>query len=112
MVDKQKICSIIKSNFELLSYRHTGRKGINMNTKIIYTWTNNYDESQPYNGFAEETDYIITDGIYEFDDYLSDNDAQFEIENDIYYIIDDNGDRTGEAYMIVDELETEEEIDG
>lgn len=74
-----------------------------MNSKIIYKWTDNYNESKPNNGFLDETDYIVTDGVYGFDDYLSDHGVQFENENDTYYVIDDDGDRTGEAFMIVGE---------
>ena len=81
------------------------------NTKITYKWTNNYDESQPDNGFLEETDYIVTDGVYGFDDYLSDHGVQFENEDDdTYFVIDEDGDRTGEAFFIISETPTDEEI--
>lgn len=79
-------------------------------TKIIYKWTKNYDESKPNNNFLDETDYIVTDGVYGFDDYLSDHGVKFENENDTYYVIDDDGDKTGEAFMIVGKSETDEEI--
>ncbi len=85
-------------------------KGTDTNIKILYKWTYDYNESEPDNGFLAETDYIVTDGVYGFGDYLLDRGVQFENEDDIYYVVDDDGDRTGEAFMIVGESATNEEI--
>ena len=74
--------------------------------KITFKFTINYNQAVPNNGFPEETDYIETDGVYDFSDYLSDNGVQFEREDDMYYVIEDD-ERTGAAYMIINEEETE-----
>lgn len=82
------------------------------NMKIEFEWTKNFDIGAERCGFDMErkTDHIITDGDYIFDDYLSDNGVRFEHEDNIYFVIDDDGNRTGEAYRIVEEAETDEEI--
>lgn len=78
--------------------------------KINYVWAKEYDLNTPNNGFAAETEHIITDGVYDFSDWLNDNGVQFEEENDIYFVLNNSGDRTGEAFMIVSEEETDEEL--
>ena len=85
---------------------------LKMNVKIEFEWTKNFDIGEERCGFGmnRTTDEIVTDGVYGFDDYLSDNGVQFENEDDLYYVIDDDGNRTGEAFRIVSETETDEEI--
>lgn len=78
--------------------------------KIEYAIAGEYNLSVPNNGFNCETDYIVTDGVYDFSDWLNDNGVQFEEENDIYFVLNNSGDRTGEAFMIVSEEETDEEL--
>lgn len=82
-----------------------------MNTKYIYKWTPNEDYSKP-NNYNEEADYIITDGIYDFSDWLQSYGVRFEEEDGTYYVLDENGDRTGEAYLIVSIEETDEDLVG
>lgn len=83
-----------------------------MNTKYIYRWTPDEDYSKPNNNYNEETDYIITDGIYDFSDWLQSYDVRFEEEDGTYYVLDENGDRTGEAYWIINVEETDEDLVG
>lgn len=86
------------------------KEGIIMNNKITYKYTNNYDESTHDNGFGCDTDYIVTDGVYDFEDYLQDNEVRYEVDSDLYFIVDQDGERTGEAYMVVSEEPTDEDI--
>ena len=72
-----------------------------MNNKIIYRWNN-----------SPETDYIITDGIYDFADWLSDNGVNAEKDGDTFYVIGSNGERTGETYTIIREEPTDEDLIG
>ena len=71
------------------------------NTKITYRWNDN-----------EETDYTITDGVYDFSDWLYDNGVYYEFDEEwnIYYVLDDNGERTGEQYSIISIEPTEEDL--
>jgi len=72
-----------------------------MNTKIFYRW----------NAF-EELNSIITDGVYDFGDWLSDNGVKYENECHIYYVLDEFGDRTGETYSVIRIESTSEELRG
>lgn len=85
-----------------------------MNKKYTYRWTANEDYSKTDDKFTEETDYIITDGVYDFEDWLNDNVPDYRIERDgnTYYLVDVNGDRTGEAYWVIREENTDEELVG
>ena len=75
------------------------KEGIIMNTRINYRWNDN-----------EELDSIVTDGIYDFSDWLSDNGVKFEEENGLYYVLDEYDDRTGETYQVISEEPTDEEL--
>ena len=80
------------------------------NTKISYKWTNNYDENEPNNGFGCEAEYIITDGVYDFEDFLADSDVIFNEENGVYFVLDEDFERTGEAYIVISTEETDEDL--
>lgn len=57
-----------------------------------------------------ETDYIITDGVYDFEDWLRDSlDGNYsvEVDGDSYYILDGN-ERTGEVYHVINVENTSE----
>ena len=74
-----------------------------MKTKINYRWTAKEDKGQPNNGYSEETEYIIAGEDYSFSDYLDDSGliGKYEQDGNTYYIIDEDGERTGEAYQII-----------
>lgn len=74
-----------------------------MTTKINYRWTAKEDKGQPNNGYSEETEYIIAGEDYSFSDYLDDSGliGKYEQDGNTYYIIDEDGERTGEAYQII-----------
>lgn len=81
-----------------------------MNTRINYKWAKEYDDSKPDNGFSCETDSIVTDGFYNFSDFLSDNGVMFEVDEkdeDFYFVVDDEGKRTGEVFMVISTEETD-----
>lgn len=80
------------------------------NTRINYKWAKNYNEAEHNNGFSDETFHIVTDGCYDFNDFLDDSSVIYEKENDVYFVLDENFERTGNAYMIISTEETNEEI--
>ena len=82
-----------------------------MNNKITFTTTTNYNEAVANNGFNQESDYIITDGVYDFSDYLKDNDVDFIQDGNTYFVIEDE-EKTGAAYQILKEEPTDEELRG
>lgn len=86
-----------------------------MNKKYNYKWYRNYFE----NDYSEELDSIVTDGIYDFEDWLRDSiysayngNYTIERDNDTYYILDGSNERTGEMYVVVSVENTEEELRG
>lgn len=86
-----------------------------MNKRINYRWYENYFEDK----YSEEISSIITDGIYDFEDWLRDNiyrayngNYAVERDGDTYYILDGSNERTGEMYVIISEENTEEELRG
>lgn len=83
-----------------------------MNTKITFRITGNYDESIPDNNFETGTESIVCGENYDFEDYLRDRDVIAEEDEEtkgFYWVLDCNGERTGEAYMVTKEEPTEEE---
>ena len=81
-----------------------------MNKKYTYRWTANEDYSIPNNNYNEETDYIITDGVYDFADWLKDNEVNADQDGDKFYVLDEFNERTGEAYWIINEEDTDEDL--
>lgn len=81
-----------------------------MNKKITYRFSAHFDINKPDWNLEAESDYIVTDGVYDFQDYLKDRDVDFEIEDERYFVLDDEGERTGECYVITSEEDTEEEL--
>ena len=86
-----------------------------MNKKYNYKWYRNYFE----NDYSEEIDSIVTDGIYDFEDWIRDSiyrtyngNYAVERDNDTYYILDGSNDRTGEMYVVVSVENTEEDLRG
>lgn len=70
-------------------------------TWITYRWNDNND-----------VDYIITDGLYDFGDWLNDNGVTHEQDGDVYYVLDDCGKRTGETYTVISEEPTDDDLCG
>lgn len=83
-----------------------------MNKKYIFRATANEDYSKPDNNYNVETEYIITDGVYDFSDCLNDLGVAFEQVNDTFYLVDETGERTGEAYLIISVEDTDDELIG
>lgn len=86
-----------------------------MNKKYNYKWYRNYFE----NDYSEELDSIVTDGIYDFEDWIRDSiysayngNYAVERDNDTYYILDGSNERTGEMYVVVSVENTQEEMRG
>jgi hypothetical protein len=71
------------------------------------------------NQCSEELDSIVTDGVYDFEDWIRDSicrmtDGNFAVERDgdCYYILDGCNKRTGEMYQVISEEDTEEDLRG
>lgn len=78
--------------------------------KYVYTHTMNYDPKKPNGNFDDETCYIVTDGVYDFADWLYDNGISYDYCEgyDIFFVVDNAGKRTGEAFQIVSITPTNE----
>ena len=86
-----------------------------MNKKYIYRFCKNYFENE----YFEETESIVTDGVYDFEDWLKDSingynnyTVEHEDGSNTYYIIDGCNERTGEMYVVISEEDTDEELRG
>ena len=79
------------------------------NVKYTYRWTKREDYSIPDNNYTPTADSIVCEPSYNFGHYLADNGVCYEKEEDTYYVLDEDGERTGEAYWIISE-ETDEDI--
>lgn len=71
-----------------------------MNETIRYRWAEKFDLGEINCGFNDEIEEIQTEGDYTLEDYLSDNGVLFEEENGVYFVLDDDYNRTGEAFML------------
>lgn len=83
-----------------------------MNEEIKFKWTREINDTLPDNGFSEETDSIIVEPPFDFGDWLEIKSIAYENDGDIWYVLDESGERTGEAYMIISRNETDEELRG
>lgn len=82
------------------------------NTKYTFYWTAHEDKGVLKNNYNDEADYVICGHGYTFKDYLSDNHGILtEQEGNSYYVLDDNGERTGECYLVVSGEETDEDAE-
>lgn len=82
-----------------------------MNKKYTFKWTAHEDFSIPDNNYNSETESVVCEPPYDFGDYLSDYlEYQYEQDGDTYYIIDDDGKRTGEAYFVISAEDTDERL--
>lgn len=84
------------------------------NLKYVYTHTMNYDLITPNGNFDDETCHIVTDGDYNFADWLYDNGVTYDYYEgyDMFFVVDNVGKRTGEAFQIVSITPTNESITG
>lgn len=81
------------------------------NAKYTFYWTAKEDKSTLNNNYNKETDYVVCEAGFSFADYLSDYlEVQFEQDGNSYYLLNDEGERTGECYLVVSKEETDEEI--
>lgn len=102
-----------------------------MNKRYNYRFTAHYDNSQPDCNLSVESNHIVTDGEYTFEDFIKEqvipgadeisaNNGEYiqhdyEIEENgwgtCYFLTDaETGERTGEAYVVTDEFDTDEDI--
>lgn len=96
---------------DLIKYKMF-KEGMIVNNKITYRYTNRYDDSVPDNNFETGSDCIVTDGVYDFKDFLSDRGVEFEEDSDCdgLFWVTEYGERTGEAFMIIKEEPTDEDL--
>ena len=96
---------------DLIKYKMF-KEGMIVNNKITYRHTSRYDNSLPDNNFETEAMNIVTDGVYDFKDFLSDRGVEFEEDSDCdgLFWVTEYGERTGEAYMVIKEEPTDEDL--
>ena len=81
------------------------------NVKYTFRWTAKEDKSIPENNYTPTVDSIVCELPFNLGCWLSDNlEVVYEQEGDTYYLLNEDGERTGEAYWIISEEETDEDI--
>lgn len=83
------------------------------NIKITYALTNRYDDNVPNNNFYDEKEHIVVEPPYDFESYLETNNVRYEIDEqdeDLFWVVDDANERTGEAFLILIQEQTDEEL--
>lgn len=83
------------------------------NVKYTFYWTAHEDKGAIRNNYTDTADSVVCGPGYTFGDHLSDyhDIQQFEQEGNSYYLVDKNGERTGECYLVVSEEETDEDAE-
>lgn len=92
---------------KLIQYK-AFKEGYIVNSKITYRWTSDIDNF-PFG----DPDHIYTDGVYDFGDYLSDSGINFEVDDhapELYWVLDEFDERTGEAFLVISVEDTDEEV--
>ncbi len=100
-----------------------------MNKHYDYRFTANYNSSRPDCNLFANSEHIVTDGVYDFDDFIreqaipgadeiSANNGEYiqhDYETEVngwgkwYFLIDsETRERTGEAYLVTSEYDTDE----
>ena len=59
-----------------------------------------------------ETDYIIVAPPFDLGDWLDNASVHSEQDGDVWYILDESGERTGETYTVISREPTDEELVG
>ena len=79
-----------------------------MSKKIEYKYTEREDKNIPDNNYGWETTTVVLNDGFDFGDFLEVRGFEFEHESEsnTYYILEDR-ERTGEAFLIYSEEETE-----
>lgn len=83
-----------------------------MSKKIEYKCTEREDKNIPDNNYGCGTTTVVLNDGFDFGDFLQVRGFEFEhdSESDTYYVLED-WERTGEAFLIWSEEETEEEAE-
>lgn len=81
-----------------------------MNTKITYAFAETAGETERMknSSYYDEVEAAVFEESYDFGDYLIDNDVNYEQEGTMYYVLNDQSERTGEAFKVIKEEETME----
>ena len=81
------------------------------NVKYTFYWTAKEDKSKLRNNYNDTSDSVVCEAGFNFADYLSDClEVQYEQEGNSYYLLNGEGERTGECFWLIGEEETDEEI--
>ncbi len=83
------------------------------NTKVTYVFAATAEDTKllKSSSYYNEMETIVFGESYDFGDYLSDRDVNWEQEDNMYYVLDDQNERTGESFKVIKEEETEEELE-
>ncbi len=84
-----------------------------MNTKVTYVFAATAGETEQLknSSYYDEVETIVLGESYDFGDWLSDSDVSYEQEDNMYYVLNDQGERAGMAFKVIKEEETEEEME-
>ena len=81
------------------------------NVKYTFRYTEREDYSIQENNYNAESEYVVCEPPFNFGDYIGDYlEYQYEQVDDKYYILNSEGERTGECFWLIGEEETDEEI--
>ena len=96
---------------ELMKYKLFKEEKI-IHIKITFKMTMNYDPALPDCGFSEETDDIVVEPPFDMADWFELHSTFAEFDGGVWFVIDESGERTGEAYMEIKREHTDEELRG
>ena len=84
-----------------------------MNTKVTYVFAATAGETERLknSSYYDEVETVVFGESYDFGDYLIDNDVNYEQEDNMYYVLNDQNERTGEAFKVIKEEATEEAME-
>lgn len=84
-----------------------------MNTKVTYVFAATPGEAEwlKNSSYYDEVETIVLGESYDFGDWLSDSDVTYEQEDNMYYVLNDQGERAGMAFKIIKEEEIEGEME-
>lgn len=81
-----------------------------MNTKVTYVFAATAGETEQLknSSYYNEVETIVFGESYDFGDWLIDSSVNYEQEDNMYYVLNDQNERTGEAFKVIKEEETME----
>lgn len=84
-----------------------------MNTKVTYVFAATAGETEQLKNSShyDEVETIVIGESYDFGDWLIDSGVNYEQEDSMYYVMDDQNESTGESFKVIKEEATEEAME-